>query len=203
MNERIKDILVGSILGDGHLSDFESLSYKSCLLLKTDNKSLSYLKWMHKELQPLGVSELKPKKNYHQHYFRTRWSREIGKLRGLFYSQGIKIIPRNIDKLLVRPLSLAVWYQDDGTLDCRSKYHYNALFATHCFSFQECVLLAETLKRNFDLDVSVARSLMRGKVRYRLYVRSGSMKRFIELVKPFINPSFSYKIRSNNSQQQR
>ena len=195
MNKELKDILIGLILGDGHLTEFNGNSRQSSLLMKSDNKHLAYIAWLHKQFSPLGVSELKPKKNYHQHYFRTKWSKEIGELRSLFYPKGKKIIPRNINKLLVRPLTLAVWYQDDGTLDCRSKYHYNALFATHCFSFSECVLLAKTLKLNFDLDVSVCKCQMRGKIRYRLYVKSKSMERFINLVKPFINPSFNYKIR--------
>ena len=196
MSEKLKDILIGLILGDGHLTEFNGKSRKSSLLLKSDNKTLSYLRWLHQELQPLGVSELTPKKNYHQHYFRTRWNKEIGELRSLFYPDGIKIIPQNIKELLVRPITLAIWYQDDGTLDCRSKYHYNALFATHCFSFDECVLLAETLRTNFDLDASVCKCQMRGKIRYRLYIKSKSMKRFIDLVKPFINSSFEYKIRT-------
>ncbi len=196
MSEKLKDILIGLILGDGHLTEFSGQSRKSSLLMKSDNKTLPYLQWLHQELQPLGVSELTPKKNYHQHYFRTKWNEEIGKLRSLFYPEGKKIIPRNIKELLVRPITLAIWYQDDGTLDARSKYHYNALFATHCFSFNECVLLAETLRTNFDLDVSVCKCQMRGKIRYRLYVKSKSMKRFIDLVKPFVNPSFEYKIRN-------
>src|SRR3989344_2115367 len=195
MSEKLKDILVGLILGDGHLTEFSGTSRKSSLLMKSDDKNLPYLKWLRQELQPFGVSELKPKKNYHQHYFRTKWREEIGELRSTFYPDGIKTIPPDIKKLLMRPITLAVWYQDDGTLDARSKYHYNALFATHCFSFHECVLLAETLKENFDLDVSVCKCQMRGKIRYRLYVKSKSMKRFIDLVRPFINPSFQYKIR--------
>lgn len=196
MSEKLKDILIGLILGDGHLTEFSGQSKKSSLLMKSDDKNLSYLAWLHQELQPLGVSELTPKKNYHQHYFRTRWHEEIGELRSLFYPAGVKIIPQNIKELLVRPLTLAIWYQDDGTLDARSKYHYNALFATHCFSFDACVLLAETLRSNFGLDVSVCKCQMRGKIRYRLYVKSKSMNRFIDLVTPFINPSFDYKIRT-------
>ena len=194
MNERIRDILVGLILGDGYLTRL-SKNGKSTIEVKYDDKYLSYLLWLHEQLKPLRVSEIKPKKNYHQHLFRTRQTEEIGKLRSIFYPAGIKIIPPTIKDLLIRPITLAVWYMDDGTLDCRGKYHYNALFATHCFSFDENVLLAETLKLNFDLDVSVARCQMRGKVRYRLYVKSKSMERFIQTVRPHIDPSLQYKIR--------
>jgi len=203
MNEEIKSIFVGLILGDGYLTPFVGESRKSKIDIKGDNKYLPYLKWLHRKLKPVGVSELKPKKDYNQHLFYTKTTEEIGKLRKIFYSKGRKTVPKNIRKFLKNPLTLAVWYQDDGTLDCRDKYHYNALFATHCFSFSECKLLAEALRMNFNLDVRVCRCQMRGKVRYRLYITSKSMNRFIDLIKPFINPCFKYKIRKFASQQQR
>jgi hypothetical protein len=203
MNKKIRAILIGSILGDGYLTSFEGASKRSRLDVKGDNKNLAYLKWLHKELRPLGVSNLKPKKNYHQHRFYTKTTKDIGKFRSLFYRKGKKIIPENIKKLLNNPLTIAVWYQDDGTLDCRSKYHYNAMFATYCFSFRDCELLAKTLKGNFNLDVRVCKCRMRGKIRPRLYIASVSMDRFIGLIKPYINLCFKYKIRKLTSQQQR
>ena len=204
MDERTKQILLGLMLGDGHFTAFYGRSATSALDMKADSRYLPYLQWLHRELAPIGVSELRPKKNYHQHRFYTKRTKEIGELRALFYPEGKKIIPDEIKKLLKSPLSLAVWYQDDGTLDCRDKYHYNALFATHCFSFDECRLLADTLKENFELDVRVAKCRMRNVLRYRLYVVSKSMDRFMELITPYINSCFTYKIRkSSDSQQQR
>lgn len=197
MNEEITSILVGLTLGDGHLTPFSGRSNRSRMEVKYDNKNLSYLKWLHDKLSPLGVSELKPKKNYHQHRFYTRTTNEIGSLRKMFYPKGIKVIPKDIRKFL-SPIALAVWYQDDGNLDYRSKYHYNAMFATYCFSFKECELLAKTLESNFGLDVRVCKCTMRGKMSYRLYVTSKSMEKFINLVKPYIDKSFSYKIRKFN-----
>jgi len=198
-----KEILIGLILGDGHLTSFVGKSLNSSLDMKADNKYLSYLCWMHEKLSGLGVSGLRPKKGYHQHRFYTGRRSDIGELRALFYPQGKKIIPNQIGELLTSPLTLAVWYQDDGTLDCRDKYHYNAQFATHCFSYNECILLTEVLAKNFELDVRVCKCMMRGVLRYRLHVTSKSMERFIQFIKPFIQPCFLYKIRSRSSQQQR
>lgn len=198
MNERIGAILIGLILGDGHLTSFKGASRQSRLDMKCDDKNLAYLRWLYRQLKPLGVSDLKPKKNYHQHRFYTKASREVGELRRLFYPKGKKIVPKEIKNILKNPLSLAIWYQDDGTLDCRSKYHYNAMFATHCFSFNGCRLLAEALKENFDLDVRVCKCRMRDKIRYRLYITSPSMAHFVGLIKPYINPCFRYKIRKFN-----
>ena len=116
----------------------------------------------------------------------------------MFYPKGKKIVPKNIKELLRNPLTLAVWYQDDGTLDCRSKYHYNAMFATYCFSFSDCKLLAKALRENFNLDARVCKCKMRGKTRYRLYIASKSMNNFVGLVEPHIITCFRYKIRKFN-----
>jgi len=203
MNEKVKAILIGLALGDGHLTPFVGKSRRSRIEIKGDNKNLPYLRWLHLELKSLGVSDLKPKKNYHQHRFYTKTTEEIGELRELFYPIGQKIIPRDIKTLLKNPLTLAVWYQDDGSLDCRSKYHYNAMFATYCFSFSDCELLAKALRDNFNLDVRVCKCSMRGKTRPKLYVTSPSMGHFISLIKSYINPCFRYKIRKFTSQQER
>ena len=198
MSEEIKAIIVGLVLGDGYLTPLVGKSSRSRMDVKGDNKNLSYLKWLNSKLKPLGVSDLKPKKNYHQHRFYTKTTEEIGELRKIFYPKGKKIIPKDIKSFLNNPLTLAIWYQDDGNLDCRSKYHYNAMFATYCFLLNECKLLAKALRENFNLDVRVCRCQMRGKVRWRLYIASRSMGKFINLVKPYINPCFEYKIRKFN-----
>ena len=48
--------------------------------------------------------------------------------RKIFFIQ--KIIPKNIEQLLIDPIALAIWYLDDGT-----KRNYNGCrFATQSFS---------------------------------------------------------------------
>lgn len=200
MNKRTQSIIIGSILGDGYLTEL-TVRGKSRLWLKYDDRYLSYLQWLHQELKPIGVGMIKGKKGYHQHQFLTDSSLEIGELKKLFYPNNKKAIPKNIGQFLGDPISLAIWYMDDGTLDQREKYHYNALFATHGFSLEGCVRLAKVLKNNFQLKASVCRCLMRGKLRYRIYLWSQSMNRFMDLVEPFILPCFAHKIRKSRQQQ--
>lgn len=200
MNSRIQSIIVGSILGDGYMTEL-TVKKKSRLWLKYDDRYLSYLEWLHEELRPIGVGIIKGKKGYHQHQFLTDSSSEIGKLKMLFYPKGKKLVPKNIDQLLIDPSSLAVWYMDDGTLDQRERYHFNALFATHGFSFEDCVRLAKVLNINFKIQTSVCRCLMRGKLRYRLYLWSRSMDHFMDLIEPYILPCFAHKIRKSRQQQ--
>lgn len=192
MEERTKSIIIGSVLGDGHVTSL-SAKNKARLWLKYDDQYFSYLEWLHDELRSIGVGPIKSKKGYHQHQFLTDASLCLGLIRRLFYPEGRKIVPRSIKEIFKNPLALAIWYQD-GTLDSRSKDHFNSMFATHCFSFSDCALLAETLRDNFKLGVRVHRCQMRGKVRFRLYVTSQSMIRFLNLIRPYVNSCFEYKI---------
>ena len=204
MKAEVKEIVTASLLGDGWLTELKPRTGTAMYYVKYHGRSRDYLQWLHGQVRELGPSELKEVARYGQYYFYTKARTDIGELRKLFYpNEGRKVIPRNIRELLSTPKALAIWYQDDGTLDKRSRDHWNAMFATYCFGYEECELLAKTLKDNFDLAVSVCRCQMRGKMYYRLYVRSQSMNNFIRLVQPHIHPSFSYKISLNNGQQQR
>ena len=195
MSEKQRAILIGLVLGDGYLTPFKGNSRKSALDMKANQKELEYLQWLRSELKSLGISRLRFRIEDSQYRFVTRRLMEIGQLRKIFYSKGKKTVPGDIVKYLKNPLTLAVWYQDDGTLDSRKRYHHNALIATHCFSFKNCQLLAQALKTNFNLDVRVCRCLMRGKLHYRLYIASKSMGKFFTLIMPYIKPCFAYKIR--------
>jgi len=202
MNRLQQSILIGSILGDGWI-DTPSKG-GSRWIIKYDDKYLPYLNWLYLKLRSFGLCEMKSKSgNYHQHYFSTKTSQEIVVWRKLFYPKGKKIIPNSIEKLLIDPISLAVWYMDDGTLDNRSKNHFNASIATYCFSYVECLLLAETLMKNFKIKARVHKCTMRGKTYYRLYIKSESMNSFINLISKHVQPCMAYKINRSYYQQLR
>lgn len=191
MKKQTKQVLAGSLLGDGWL---ESQSTDTAMYRVKYSNSPDYIQWIREVVQELNPCQIKSIEKYNQHYFYTQARTDIGNFYQKFYPDGIKIVPKDIGDLLT-PLSLAIWYQDDGTLDKRAKYHRNAMFATYCFSYEECELLAEALWNKFQIKASVCKSHMRGKMYYRLYIWSKSMDRFIEIIKPYIHPSFEYKIR--------
>lgn len=191
--QTVKEILVGSILGDGHITRYSGRSKTSSVCIKYDARYLDYTKWLHRKLKSLKPSPIKKKNGYHQYQFRTQSREDIGELRRIFYPRGIKKVPGDIDQYL-EPISLAVWYQDDGTLDNRRKYHANSLFATHCFSKRQCNILVSALWRKFGIDARVCRCLMRGKLRYRLYVVSESMHKLMYYIEPYVQKCFRYKL---------
>lgn len=191
-------IAIGSILGDGSLTPLTKRRQFSSIDISQHIDKLPYLEWLHKTLgKKFIVNPIRRKKGFEQIYrFRSKPNKTLGILRNKFYSHhsGKKLIPSDIQELLKDPISLAVWYMDDGTLDKRHKYHFNSSIATYCFTFKECNVLKEILKDNFGLNVSVNQSTMRGKIYPRIYIKSESMKDFIDMIKPHIHPVFNYKI---------
>ena len=115
--------------------------------------------------------------------------------RKIFFIQ--KIIPKNIEQLLIDPIALAIWYLDDGT-----KRNYNGCrFATQSFSLEDNEMLQSTLKTNFDLSVKVEKFWNKkiSKEAYGLSVPSKyrSYLTFKNLIYSFVKteiPSMLYKL---------
>lgn len=106
----------------------------------------------------------------------------------------MKIVPPNIEEILTEPISLAVWYMDDGTLDFRELYHCNVMIATYGFTFSDCKLLVNTLFHNFGIHANVTKCTMRGKIYPRLYVWAKDSIKFIDLVESYILPCMKHKV---------
>jgi len=187
-----KEVIIGNILGDGYLE------FNGCvgtrLQIKQALKSRDYVFWLYIKFQNLCNQKPKFRKDARQWYFSTRALKNLTAFHELFYKGGKKVIPDNIFKLLTSPLSLAVWYMDDGTLDYRPGYHCSFSIATHSFSLNEAQKLVDVLKNNFCVEANVHNNFMRG-IRYpRIYIGKRGRDRFIELVSPFILDCFKYKL---------
>ena len=102
----------------------------------------------------------------------------------LFYREGKKVIS---DDLKLSPLSLAVWFMDDGSKS-RSSIYLN----TQQFTKDEQLKLIDLLRNQFDIDST----LNKDKIYYRIRIWTQSVKRFTELVKTFVLEEFQYKFPS-------
>jgi len=103
------------------------------------------------------------------------------------YTNNRKTISNFIYAWLKDPLSLAVWYMDDGYKrnDC------NALrISTDAFSLGEQKVLQDVLKKNFNIMATLHK---KGKW-WNLYIPQKEAYKFVELVFPYIIPSLKYKI---------
>jgi len=158
----------------------------------------TYLFWKHGELSAFTSAGPHKVVQYDKRHdkeciewrFSTKVHPYFTELRQLFYPKGKKAVPKEISKLLTSPLSLAVWFMDDGGRrnDC-----YGLFLNTLSFTKAEHSLLQECLRNNFSLE-SRLHWIQDG---YRIYIPSASARKFCEIVYPYIIPSMLYKLSYN------
>lgn len=195
LTEKQKAIIIGNVLGDGGIYSHKNLSGKSSqFYIKQCEKYRNYIFWLFNELKNICPSFPKQRKDNKQWYFYSKYLENLTDIRKTFYQGKKKVIPSNIKQWLTSPLSLAVWYMDDGSLDWRPKDHYNFSFSTNAFSAEENYLLIDALKENFGIYATVQTPLCRGKRYPEIYIGVAGRGKFLSLVKPYILNCFSHKI---------
>ena len=196
LDNKLQDITIGLLLGDGSFEKKkDTLGIR--LQIKQRSKAKEYVEWLYGQFKDYCLSEIKCREDYNQYYFSTRYLREFQNLYGLFYKEGKKIIPSNLKDLLKSPLSLAIWYMDDGSLDFRPKNHYAFYLASNCFSVGDSNELKNVLLDNFNIKSTVYNNLCRGKRYPRIYIGSEGRDNFCQTIRSHILDCFSYKLPHN------
>lgn len=185
-----REIIVGLALGDGHLETSNNgrtykLKVEHCIQQK------EYIDWLYKQFQNWVRTPPKLKfknENPFSYHFST-YSHELLRFYGeLFYSSKRKILPDIIGEIMT-PLSLAIWFMDDGSL--KSKRHNTYIIHTLGFRRNELERIQEVLKSKFKIETR----LHKQKQKYlRLYILSKSAEKFRNIVLPYIIPSLRYKL---------
>lgn len=194
LGKKQKEILIGSVLGDGFL---QATGKKNARLrLEHSTKQKFYIEWKHEVLKnfmqapPKRIERFNPvwQRTYVYYRCQTHATPYLGKLRRLFYDGNRKVIPGNIQSLLKAPQSLAVWYMDDGSLYLRDKM---AEIYLPAYNEQDLQRLKDALNVNFDLQPKI-------KIKKKKYsILSFNVlqtKRLIEITRSYILPGFGYKI---------
>ncbi len=195
ISSREKEILIGTILGDAHIA---MLKTAARLEVTHSEKQKEYVLWKHAEFRRFTqasprlvlIEDARYGKTYRQWRFNTGVQQWCTTLHRIFYKNKVKIVPKNISTLLTSPLSLAVWFMDDGG---RRNDSYGLFLNTLSFTLPEHELLQRCLKKNFSLETRV-HWIQDG---YRLYIPSKCAKHFCELVYPHLIPLMRYKLSFN------
>ena len=180
-----KSVLIGTILGDGCFTEnFGKKHYR--LQIEQGNNRKEYVFWFYGIFKNWILSPPKYLRERRSWRFKTISHPEITEFHEKFYRNRRKIIPPDIGKLLFHPISLAVWFMDDGAgrSDCRSY-----TFSTHSFSEQDNKLLVSVLEKNFGVK-SVIHWDGKG---YRIYIPAKESEKFENIILPYILPSMKYK----------
>ena len=94
--------------------------------------------------------DVRTNKIYKSIAFKTSTMICLNQYHDLFYKDKVKIVPCNINELLMAK-GLAYWIMDDG-----SKTFYNqTVLHTRAFTNQELILLQKTLMDNFKLKTRI------------------------------------------------
>ena len=186
ISSREKEIILGTILGDGHLA---MLKTDARLEVGHSHKQKDYVLWKYKELpnivgakpHKILIDDVRYGKTWEQWRFSTKINSELSKFHTMFYKGKKKIIPKNIGLFLTSPLSLAIWFMDDGG---RRNDSYGLFLNTLSFTKREHLTLIKVLKENFSLE-SRMHWIQDG---YRIYIPSKEAQKFCTLVYPYTLP---------------
>lgn len=193
-----KDLLVGTLLGDGSLqtgSNGKTWRYRA--LHQLEQKEYLYHKYMLSK--DFCTSEPFISEKYNRIYFNTVVHRDFNEYAELFYNydvvkgKWVKVVPKEIKDYLT-PRALAYFYMDDGALKWLN--HSNAMrICSESFTFEENVLIMDVLKDLYNINTKLVKRKLKGNlVGYRISIPEKSSGLFRELIKPYLVDCMKYKV---------
>jgi hypothetical protein len=199
LNIEQKEALIGIMLGDGYLERNKSTHNARLHLEQSYPEKEDYLLSLFELYKPLVTNypkiiirkpDIRTGKIYKSIAFKTSAFNCFNEYHDLFYENKIKIVPKNIQKLLTAR-GLAYWIMDDGG---KSKSNQMVLH-TRAFSKKEVILLQNALKVNFKLN---SRLEEKEKNQWVIFIPVKQEIPLTEIVKPYMHKSMLYKINKKN-----
>lgn len=206
----IYELMIGNLLGDGSL---EKRHNSTRFVLSQEGKNQEYLHWLHTQYVLYGYcSEQKPiqykritKGNKIRWTLRFRtWSySSFNWLYNAFYIFPDpcatrfpffpkKRIPENIAEWLT-PLSLAVWFMDDGSVSGNASTG-GLKIATNCFTKCDLQRVQKVLQTKFHVGCCLQLA-KKNSYQYVLAFGQKDATRFAQHILPWVHPSMQYKLR--------
>jgi recombination protein RecA len=172
-------LIIGSLLGDG------AMRCKANALIEFNHSAeqRTYVDWKFQQLQTLVGTppKLRDGKGGRVAYrFTTRSLPELTPYYKAWYAQGRKVVPQ----LTLTPLTMAVWFMDDG-----SKSHRAIYLNTQQFDLESQKRLLRLLQEQWGIRAS----LYRDKSYYRIRIAVESVGRFKSIVEPHVLSELEYK----------
>lgn len=190
ISEEQKQVIIGSLLGDGCIS-YSGKYSKNCRLQITHSmKQLEYLNYKYTIIKTLCNNNIVVRNrtdnrfkdpNYTVCEIKTKSLSIFSNYRNTWYKEGKKDL-QNSNVNEIEPLGLAIWFMDDGYISGKS-----FLLATQSFYKKDLELLKKILKDKFNIETVLRKN-------GEIYIRTKSSKEFVNLIKPYIVKQLYYKI---------
>lgn len=188
ISSKQKEILFGGLLGDICIKKHNK-NYRGHIVHSI--KQIEYAQYLHNELSNISgifrFIKVKIKdRSYDECQFALRPNLELESLYKSFYEdfKGKKDVPYNLD--LLTPLSIAVWFMDDGFL--LDNGHSKSLgFSTCSFSLEGLLRLQKKLEETYNVKTIIRKN-------FYLIVKRESAITLKNIIEPYIIDSMKYKI---------
>ena len=180
-------IITGSLLGDGYLRIVPGRSNAFLEINHTINQK-DYVDWKYEKLKSIcktGPVSRKGNGKRVAYRFNTKQHPELTKFHKLFYVNNKKHIPENIR---LDPLTLAIWYMDDGS-KCRESDVYLNTQQFDSKDQEKCMKMLS--------DLGIKSSMNKDKIYKRIRIIKNSIPAFFKIITPYIIPSMHYKLSYN------
>lgn len=190
LSKDIKSIILGSVLGDGSLKIHPK--YRNARFsFRHSEKQSDYFFWKVNQLKEIAGEK---------HYWRQSKNGKDGwgtvKLR--FQSKALPALTEIFELThpkktflirrkwlnLLTPLSLAIWWQDDGSIIANGR---KGVLCTDGFKKQEVQLLQKYLKKVWNIQTTAAPKSSKEKDKLRLWFRSSKeLQSFLRIILPHL-----------------
>jgi len=179
-----KSIIQGSALGDGYIRQMPGRK-DAFLEINHSIKAKEYVDWKFSNLKNLCLSSPKERiideRRIAYRFFTCQHS-EITEIYEKFYENKKKRFPKNFE---LDPISLAVWFMDDGSRTKKGDFYLNS----QQFSMNDQKKMLHALR-----VIGIRARLNKDKKYHRIRIYKESIPKLIDIIKPWIVPSMKYKI---------
>jgi len=207
LNKKTEEAIIGDMLGDGHINMGnikKGSNINGRLQFTFSKKNLPYLQYLKyiiyvdicTKTEPTPYpNPIKTNKSVTQYWFSSKRLPYFTNLHKIWYininNKFIKIIPKNIDKLLT-PIGLAHWIMRDGYWSENTLY-----LCTDNFNNEEVKLLINILFKNFGLIAKINTRKKNNNIicwRIRFSSKKKNINNLRNLILIYMIPEMLYKI---------
>jgi len=190
-----KEVLIGLLMGDGHLESRDGRIYR----LKIEHSYLQkeYVDWLYDIFKEWVLTPPQEKiqslsgVQYKKFWFSTVSYGAFRFYGQQFYREKKKILPKLIHKWL-SPLAIAVWFMDDGSI--KSNRHRALILNTQSFSISELQRLIRFLKEKYGIEMKPRKQSRKSIEIYQLITVGDTVEKLVQVIEPYILPSMRYKL---------
>ena len=191
-----KQVIFGTVMGDGCLALH---GREARLMIGQCLAQYEYVAWKRGILRSVTHQDIYIKKDKQGHStasFSTLVHPGLTEIYNLFYTHKVKTVTKAVLENLT-PVSVAVWYMDDGSCDRKTSRLW-----TCSFSVQENELIAEWFASKYGIVCDVRTSVMGRNHKEYCYISfdTENTEKLHSLVSSYLLPSMQYKLGDNNPQ---